>query len=87
MKKAVSILSVLIILMMSGSALCFADDAETKSNIPNYTEHAAPKSIESGDSQPIVNLNEEPNGKKITHVEQAVIEVTTVKSNTQGQGN
>ena len=86
MKKVLSILSVLIILMVSGS-MCFADDPVIKSNIPNYTEHAAPAPIESGDSQPIVNLNEEPNGKQITNVEQAVIEVTTAQSNTQGQGN
>ena len=86
MKKMVSILSVLIIFMMSGS-MCFADDAPIKSNIPNYTEHAAPAPIESGNSQPIVNLNEEPNGKRITNVEQAVIQVTTAESNTQGQGN
>jgi len=86
MKKVLSILSVLIILTMSGT-MCFADDAPTKSSIPNYTEHAAPAPIESGDSQPIVNLNEEPNGKRITNVEQAVIQVTTAESNTQGQGN
>ena len=86
MKKVISILSVLIILTMSGT-MCFADDAPTKSSIPNYTEHAAPAPIESGDSQPIVNLNEEPNGKRITNVEQAVIEVTTAQSNTQGRGN
>ena len=86
MKKVLSILSILIILTMSGT-MCFADDAPTKSSIPNYTEHAAPAPIESGDSQPIVNLNEEPNGKRITNVEQAVIQVTTAESNTQGQGN
>jgi len=86
MKKVISILSVLIILTMSGT-MCFADDAPTKSSIPNYTEHAAPAPIESGDSQPIVNLNEEPNGKSITNVEQAVIMKTTDIENTQGQGN
>jgi hypothetical protein len=86
MKKVLSILSILIILTMSGT-MCFADDGATKSNIPNYTEHAAPAPIESGDSQPIVNLNEEPNGKSITNVEQAVIIKTTEISNTQGQGN
>ena len=86
MRKVLTVL--LIAIMMSGSALCFAGDEATNAPIPNFTEHPAPTPIESGeDSRPIVNLNEEPNGKKINNVEQAVIEVTTVKSNTQGQGN
>ena len=85
MRKVLTVL--LIAIMMSGSALCFAGDEATNAPIPNFTEHPAPTPIESGDSQPIVNLNEEPNGKQITNVEQAVIEVSTVKSNTQGRGN
>ena len=84
MKKWLSIISILI--FMVSATVCLSDEGQdTSGSIPNLTqEQAQPITIKSG--TPIVNLNEEPNGKKITNVEQVVIEATTQQSN-QGQGN
>ena len=85
MKKWLSI--IFIVVFMISATVCLADEGQdTSGSIPNLTqEQAQHPTIKSG--TPIVNLNEEPNGKQVTNVEQAVIEGTTVKSNTQGQGN
>ena len=82
MKKWLSIILTLAFIFSMSATVCLAD-GESSGKIPNLTEEQTSYPIESG--TPIVNLNEEPNGKEITNVEQAVIEVTTEISNTQGQ--
>ena len=82
MKKWLSIFLTILLISMSAT-VCLSDEGSDEEKIPNLTQEQTAYPIESGSA--IVNLNEDPNGKKITNVEQVVVEATTVRTNTQGQ--
>lgn len=82
MTKVLSIILSILILTMSAGVCLSQDETKTTSGIPNYTQEQEPQIIE-GES--LINLNDEPNGKELTPVEQERIKRDTVVTNIQGQ--